>query len=109
MNFYQLKLKYLKKLKITNKINDLANTEIFIVAVPTPISKSKKPDLKILCDATALIGKILKKQNTVIYESTVYPGVTEEICVPILEKFSGLKWKKDFFVGYSPERNKSRR
>lgn len=96
--------KVLKKLKITNKIKDLTNTEVFIVAVPTPISKSKKPDLKILCDATASIGKILKKQNIVIYESTVYPGVTEEICVPILEKFSGLKWKKDFFVGYSPER-----
>ena len=97
-------IKDLKKLKITNQVDDLKKTDIFIVAVPTPINKSKKPDLKMICDASTLIGKILKKKNIVIYESTVYPGVTEEVCVPILERFSGLKWKKDFFVGYSPER-----
>jgi len=97
-------IKKLKKLNITNKPQDLKKTEVFIVAVPTPINISKKPDLRIIKNATKTIGKVLKKKNIVIYESTVYPGVTEEVCVPILEKFSGLKWKKDFFVGYSPER-----
>ena len=94
----------LKNLKITNKIRDLKTTDVFIVAVPTPINNSKNPDLRIIKDATTTIGKILKKNNIIIFESTVYPGVTEEFCVPILEKLSGLKWKKDFFVGYSPER-----
>ena len=97
-------IKELKNLKITNKIRDLKATDVFIVAVPTPINNSKKPDLRIIKDATTTIGKILKKNNIIIFESTVYPGVTEEFCVPILENLSGLKWKKDFFVGYSPER-----
>ncbi len=97
-------VKKLKKLKITDKIKDLINTDVFIVAVPTPINHNKKPDLEIIKEASKNIGRILKKNNIVVYESTVYPGVTEEVCVPILEKFSGLKWKRDFFVGYSPER-----
>jgi UDP-N-acetyl-D-galactosamine dehydrogenase len=97
-------VKNLKKLKLTFHINDLQNTDIFIVAVPTPINKVKKPDLRMIINASKNIGKILKKNNTVVYESTVYPGVTEDVCVPILEKFSGLKWQKDFYVGYSPER-----
>ena len=97
-------IKELKKHNLTHKINDLKKTDIFIVAVPTPINISKQPDLEIIKQATKNIAKILKKNNIVVYESTVYPGVTEEVCVPILEKFSGLKWKKDFFVGYSPER-----
>ncbi len=97
-------VKNLRKLKVTDKIKDLINTDVFIVAVPTPININKKPDLKIIIEASKNIGKILRKDNIVVYESTVYPGVTEEICVPILEKFSGLKWKRDFFVGYSPER-----
>ncbi len=97
-------IKYLKKLSITNNLRDLKKTDIFIVAVPTPINNLKNPDLRIIIDATKTIGKIIKKNNIVVYESTVYPGVTEEVCVPILEKLSGLKWKKDFFVGYSPER-----
>ena len=97
-------IKKLKKLNLTYKINDIKKTDIFIVAVPTPINISKQPDLEIIKLATKNIAKILKKNNIVIYESTVYPGVTEEVCVPILEKFSGLKWKKDFFIGYSPER-----
>ena len=96
-------IKELQKLNLTYKINDLKKTDVFIVAVPTPINISKQPDLEIIKLATINIAKILKKNNIVIYESTVYPGVTEEVCVPILERFSGLKWKKDFFVGYSPE------
>lgn len=97
-------IKELQKLNLTYKIKDLKKTDVFIVAVPTPINISKQPDLEIIKLATINIAKILKKNNIVIYESTVYPGVTEEVCVPILERFSGLKWKKDFFVGYSPER-----
>jgi UDP-N-acetyl-D-glucosamine/UDP-N-acetyl-D-galactosamine dehydrogenase len=97
-------IKYLKKIKITSNLNDLSEAQIFIVAVPTPIDKRKKPDLSILKDATKNIAQILNKKSIVIYESTVYPGVTENFCVPIIEKYSGLKWKKDFFVGYTPER-----
>ena len=97
-------IKYLKKIKITSNLKDLSEAQIFIVAVPTPIDIRKKPDLSILNDATKNIAQILNKKSIVIYESTVYPGVTENFCVPILEKYSGLKWKKDFFVGYTPER-----
>ena len=97
-------IKYLKKIKITSNLKDLSEAQIFIVAVPTPIDIRKKPDLSILKDATKNIAQILNKKSIVIYESTVYPGVTENFCVPILEKYSGLKWKKDFFVGYTPER-----
>ena len=97
-------IKYLKKIKITSNLKDLSEAQIFIVAVPTPIDIRKKPDLSILKDATKNIAQILNKKSIVIYESTVYPGVTENFCVPIIEKYSGLKWKKDFFVGYTPER-----
>ena len=97
-------IKYLKKIKITSNLKDLSEAQIFIVAVPTPKDIRKKPDLSILKDATKNIAQILNKKSIVIYESTVYPGVTENFCVPILEKYSGLKWKKDFFVGYTPER-----
>ena len=95
---------YLKKLNITSNINNLKEVDIFIVSVPTPINKKKEPDLSILKHATKDVAKILNKKNIVIYESTVYPGVTENLCVPILEKYSNLKWKRDFFVGYTPER-----
>ncbi len=78
--------------------------KLIIVAVPTPIDKLKNPDLSYLRSASELVGRNLSKDSVVVYESTVYPGATEEICVPILEKESSLKWKKDFFVGYSPER-----
>ena len=94
----------LKKLNITSNIDDLKQVDIFIIAVPTPINNKKEPDLSILKDATKSIAKILNKKNIVVYESTVYPGVTEKICVPVLEWHSKLKWKKDFFVGYTPER-----
>ena len=80
------------------------NSNCFIVTVPTPITKFKKPDLRILIDVYKMIGKILKKDDIVILESTVYPGTTYEICVPLLESYSGLIFNKDFYCGYSPER-----
>jgi len=91
-------------MEFTNKLEDIADCNVYIVTVPTPIDKSKKPDLTPLLKATESIGKVLKKGDIVIYESTVYPGATEEDCVPILEKVSGLKFNQDFFCGYSPER-----
>ena len=92
------------KLNFTQIYSDLRNCNFFIVAVPTPINKRKEPDLRMLKDASSKVGKILKKNDIVVFESTVYPGLTEEICIPILEKKSGLKINKDFSVGYSPER-----
>ncbi len=91
-------------MEFTNQLDDIADCNIYIVTVPTPIDKHKKPDLTPLIKASESIGKVLKKDDIVIYESTVYPGATEEDCVPILEKFSGLKFNEDFFCGYSPER-----
>lgn len=83
---------------------ELAKCNVYIVTVPTPIDDYKQPDLTPLIKASETIGKVLKKGDIVIYESTVYPGATEEDCVPVLEKFSGLKFNEDFFAGYSPER-----
>mgnify|MGYP001436368611 CR=1 FL=1 len=91
-------------LSYTSLLEDLRHCKIFIVTVPTPIDKEKKPDLVPLERATEAIGSILKKGDIVIYESTVYPGATEEICVPILEEKSSLSFNKDFYCGYSPER-----
>ena len=91
-------------IKFTNDINEISDSNIYIVTVPTPIDKNKRPDLTPLLKASEFIGKVLKKDDIVIYESTVYPGATEEDCVPILEKFSGLKFNEDFYCGYSPER-----
>ena len=88
----------------TCNIEDIKDCNIYIVTVPTPIDKNKRPDLTPLIKASETIGKVLKKGDIVIYESTVYPGATEEDCVPILEKFSNLKFNEDFFCGYSPER-----
>ena len=88
----------------TRNLDDIADCNIYIVTVPTPIDKHKKPDLTLLIKASESIGKVLKKDDIVIYESTVYPGATEEECVPVLEKFSGLTFNEDFFCGYSPER-----
>jgi UDP-N-acetyl-D-galactosamine dehydrogenase len=93
-----------KKLSFSSNVENLNNSNIFIITVPTPVSKNNKPDLKYLRSASKIVGSLLKKRNFVIYESTVYPGLTEEECVPILEKVSKLKINKDFFVGYSPER-----
>mgnify|MGYP006088235061 CR=1 FL=1 len=91
-------------LSFTTNLNDLKNCNIFIVTVPTPIDKYKKPDLTALEKSSETVGDVLKKGDIVIYESTVYPGATEEVCVPILEKQSGLIFNKDFYCGYSPER-----
>ncbi|OUT99632.1 MAG: UDP-N-acetyl-D-galactosamine dehydrogenase [Flammeovirgaceae bacterium TMED32] len=96
--------KTIKGLFVSTEIEDLRNSNYYIVTVPTPIDKNHKPDLTPLFKASEAIGHVLKKGDTVIYESTVYPGVTEEECAPILEKISGLIYNVDFFCGYSPER-----
>lgn len=97
-------LKKAKKLVFTNKTTDLKKANFFITAVPTPVDNFSVPDFSPLVSVSELIGKVIKKGDIVVYESTVYPGATEEICVPVLEKTSGLKFNEDFFVGYSPER-----
>ena len=97
-------LKASAQLKFSSELTDLSACNTFIVTVPTPIDHFKKPDLGPLLKASEMIGHVLKKGDVVIYESTVYPGCTEEDCVPVLEKQSGLKFNEDFFCGYSPER-----
>ncbi len=104
LNETQLKEALDNNIKFTCNVNDIKDCNIFIVTVPTPIDKNKRPDLTPLIKASETIGKVLKKDDIVIYESTVYPGATEEECVPVLEKFSKLKFNEDFFCGYSPER-----
>ncbi|HNP08720.1 MAG TPA: nucleotide sugar dehydrogenase, partial [Cyclobacteriaceae bacterium] len=97
-------LKEATKLSFSSDMKDLANVNYFIVTVPTPVDEFKKPDLRPVESASRTVGKMLKKGDVAIFESTVFPGCTEEICVPILEKESGLKFNVDFFCGYSPER-----
>jgi len=97
-------LKLAGKLKYTTSLKDLRRSRVFIVTVPTPVDRHNRPDLTPLMRSSETVGKVLKKGDIVIYESTVYPGCTEEICVPILERVSGLKFNRDFFAGYSPER-----
>ena len=91
-------------LRFTSNLEDIQESNFIVVTVPTPIDKEKNPDLSPLISASQLIGSVLKEGDIVVYESTVYPGATEEVCVPILERYSSLKFNKDFFVGYSPER-----
>jgi UDP-N-acetyl-D-galactosamine dehydrogenase len=91
-------------LQFTSSIDDLKTSNVFIVAVPTPIDANKRPDLRPLEGASRTVGQALKPGDVVVYESTVYPGATEEVCIPILEEVSGLTFNKDFFAGYSPER-----
>jgi len=91
-------------IQFTSNLDDLRQASFHIVAVPTPIDKHNLPDLRPVLGASETVGKILKKGDVVVYESTVYPGCTEEDCIPVLEKFSGLKYPEDFKVGYSPER-----
>jgi len=91
-------------INFSTNLDDLRSCTIFIVTVPTPIDTSNRPDLTPLVKASETVGKVLKKDDIVIYESTVYPGVTEEVCVPVLERVSGLIFNQDFFAGYSPER-----
>ncbi|MBM3432174.1 MAG: nucleotide sugar dehydrogenase [Bacteroidetes bacterium] len=91
-------------LKFSSNIDELKSYNVFIVTVPTPIDQFKAPDLTPLLNASEMLGRLIKKDDIVIYESTVYPGCTEEDCVPVLEKYSGLKFNQDFYCGYSPER-----
>ena len=93
-----------KGLRLSDNPEDLRDCNVFIVTVPTPIDEAQRPDLEPLHRASAMLGTVLKRGDVVIYESTVYPGTTEEVCVPILEEHSGLRFNQDFFCGYSPER-----
>jgi len=97
-------LKLASFLNLSHDASDLCEAQIFIVTVPTPIDDFKRPDLTFLLSASKTVGAVLKKGDIVIYESTTYPGTTEEDCVPVLEKISGLRFNKDFYCGYSPER-----
>lgn len=90
--------------KCSANLEDIKDANFYIVAVPTPVDVNNEPDLKPLIGASETVGKVISKGNVVVYESTVYPGVTEEECLPVVEKVSGLKFNKDFFAGYSPER-----
>ena len=100
----QMKEALQRGMKFSNDLTTIADCNVYIITVPTPIDSSNRPDLTPLIKSSESIGKVLKKDDIVIYESTVYPGVTEEVCVPVLEKTSGLVFNKDFFAGYSPER-----
>ncbi len=97
-------LKSATRLSYSTQINDIKKCNVYIVTVPTPVDEYKRPDLTPLIKASETVGKALKKGDIVVYESTVYPGCTEEDCVPVLERVSGLKFNEDFFCGYSPER-----
>ena len=93
-----------KGLYVTGDLKDIIECNHYIITVPTPIDKYSRPDLSFLLKASETVGKVIKKRDIVIYESTVYPGATEEDCIPVIEKISGLKYNEDFFAGYSPER-----
>jgi UDP-N-acetyl-D-galactosamine dehydrogenase len=92
------------QLVFTDDLTQIKDCTIFIITVPTPVTKDKQPDLRLLLTASKMVGGVIKKEDIIIYESTVYPGCTEEDCVPVLEAFSGLKYNQDFYCGYSPER-----
>ena len=93
-----------ERLSYTDNLDDAAHCDVYIITVPIPIDDHNQPDLSPLKGASESVGPLLNRGNIVIYESTVFPGATEEICVPLLEEFSGLRFNQDFFVGYSPER-----
>jgi UDP-N-acetyl-D-galactosamine dehydrogenase len=97
-------LKSASKLHYSSNLKDLAKCQVYIVTVPTPVDRHNRPDLTPLERSSETVGQVLKKGDIVVYESTVYPGCTEEVCIPILERVSGLKFNRDFFAGYSPER-----
>ncbi|HTS23456.1 MAG TPA: nucleotide sugar dehydrogenase [Casimicrobiaceae bacterium] len=97
-------LRAASQLRVTTQAADLADADFIIVAVPTPVDQAHQPDFAPLLSASEAVGRNLKRGATVVFESTVYPGATEEVCVPCIERHSGLKWRQDFFVGYSPER-----
>jgi len=100
----QLKAAKNNKIIYSDNIEDIESCNIYIVTVPTPIDESHRPDLTPLISSSEIVGKVIERDDVVIYESTVYPGVTEDVCIPVVEKISGLKFNKDFFAGYSPER-----
>jgi UDP-N-acetyl-D-glucosamine/UDP-N-acetyl-D-galactosamine dehydrogenase len=104
LEFEKDEIQGLGQLNFTNSIENLKSVNCFIITVPTPVDEFKKPNLKPLLIASEMIGKIIKKGDLIIFESTVYPGCIEEECVPILQKFSELNFNQDFFCGYSPER-----
>ena len=104
LEFSKKYIKSAKNLLITSEVNDLKYCNFFIITVPTPIFKNKKPDLSYLIKATKTISNYITKGSIVVYESTVYPGLTEEVCIPLIEKNTKLKSNIDFFYGYSPER-----
>lgn len=95
---------YNSGIEFTDKLSERQKFKFIIVAVPTPVDKLKNPDLSFLVSASEMVGKHIAKGGVAVFESTVYPGATEEVCVPVIEKASGLEWKRDFWVGYSPER-----
>jgi len=97
-------LRRARMLSVTDDAAEISKADYIIVAVPTPVNEARQPDFSPLVSASELVGKNMKKGAIVVYESTVYPGATEEVCVPLLEKHSGMRWKQDFHVGYSPER-----
>lgn len=97
-------IKQINGLYCTSELSDISNCNYYIITVPTPVDKNNKPDLTPLVKASETVGKVIKKGDIVIYESTVYPGATEEVCIPIIEKLSKLTYNTDFFAGYSPER-----
>lgn len=104
LNSEQMNEAIKNSMKFSTNLEDIKDCSFFIVTVPTPIDKNKRPDLTPVIKASESVAKVLKKGDIVVYESTVYPGVTEEICVPILERVSGMKFNEDFYCGYSPER-----
>jgi nucleotide sugar dehydrogenase len=105
VNFLFKKKELIKSsINFSNSLKELKNCNFYIICVPTPVTKKKIPDLRFLKQSSKQIGKLLKKKDIVVYESTVYPGCTEEVCIPILEKYSNLKINKNFYCGYSPER-----
>ncbi|MFZ0788863.1 MAG: Vi polysaccharide biosynthesis UDP-N-acetylglucosamine C-6 dehydrogenase TviB, partial [Chromatiaceae bacterium] len=97
-------LKDVAQLRYSEQAEDLAACNVFVVTVPTPINAHKEPDLSPLESASRTLGGVIRPGSVVIYESTVYPGATEEVCIPIIEQVSGLKYNQDFYAGYSPER-----
>lgn len=97
-------LREAERLRFTDRLDDLRRCEVFIVTVPTPVDQANRPDMTPLIRASETVGQVLRHGGVVVYESTVYPGATEEVCVPVLERVSGLRFNQDFFCGYSPER-----
>ena len=100
----QLKEALARGLRCTAELSEIRNANFYVVAVPTPVDSNNRPDLRPLLSASETVGKVVSKGDIVVYESTVYPGVTEEECIPVIERVSGLKYNEDFFAGYSPER-----